>query len=131
MVEFKIDIDNHKFSNYLKIFGFRYRMLRYAGVRLYSVHVFRTKHGFHIYLYTKKIYSFETILLIECFLNSDVNKQLYAFIEGKDILFREKHRKNYTSREKYDVEKTKKLLNLIQKINKEQRKQKIIEVSLR
>ncbi len=126
----KIDVDDHRFNDYLKLLSFRYRMLRYSGFKIEKANVFKTKHGFHVYFTSGFKRTFNENLLLESLLGSDLNKQLYAFIEKKDVLFKEKHRKNYVSREKHDENKTMKLLSLIKEINNEKRKQTIIKIKI-
>lgn len=83
----KIDYDKHSFLVWLSEFGKRYSRLHDVGIVIDGGKVFRTRHGYHIYLDMHEKCSYNTRLLVECFLMSDVLKQLYAYVEGNDILF--------------------------------------------
>ncbi len=124
----KIDIDNHSFRDWLKLFKFRYSYIRQFNKEKIAVAVvYKTKKGYHIYMYDMT-YDYNTILLLECLYGSDINKQLYAYAEGKDILFRDKF--NGKSREKYDKKKTLLLNKVIDEINKNTKQVKVFEVKI-
>lgn len=112
-MELKIDIDNHKFQRWIGWFEWSYTQLRFAGVKLKSARVYRTLHGYHVY-FGSNLLSRNEIVLVECFLGSDIKKQVYAFVEGNDILFA---RKNWHL-EKYDAARTKKLAMAVALVNR-------------
>jgi len=109
----KIDIDNHNFDKYLKYFNKMYRLIS-CNVRFKSAKVFKTKHGYHIYINQDKVVSKNEVNVLECLLGSDLFKQAFYYIEDEDILFRVKN----GVEEKPAVKETKLINQLIRKINK-------------
>ena len=112
----KLDIDNHQFAKWLRLFRFRYSfIIERKNFKISYAEVYRTKKGFHIYLFSN-INELNTILLLECLFGSDLNKQLFGYGENADILFKNKF--NGKSKEKYDAKKSAKLRTEIQLLNK-------------
>jgi hypothetical protein len=112
---FKVDIDISKTRTWRKYS----KWLRHALLRLkeghqtfYEVQVYKTAHGYHLYLEDHiRWHSNDYINLIECLLGSDINKQLYFYAEGTDILFKTKNK----VMEKFDMKKTKQIGEYIAK----------------
>jgi len=111
-MELKIDIDNHDFDKWLRHFDLMYRLIS-CNVRFKSARVFKTKHGYHIYINQDKIISKNEINILECLLGSDLFKQAFFYTEDEDILFKMKN----GFKEKFRVKETKKLNRLIRRIN--------------
>ncbi len=119
----KIDVDCSdetlfkSFYEWLKWFSYSYPMIMTRSILFNDCSVFRTKHGFHVYLHVKGASAkgkssgsnLDLVGHLECLLGSDLRKQLYCFVEGNDILFSQKEGR----KEIYDRAKTLKLFNLI------------------
>ena len=112
-MELKIDFDSHNFNRYLKHFDKMYRLIS-CNVRFKSAKVFKTKHGYHIYINQDKVLSKNEINILECLLYSDLFKQAFYYTEQEDILFKIKN----GVAEKYSEKETKELNRLIKQINK-------------
>ncbi len=106
----KIDYDDKSIVKYIDTWKRSYiQLLRIWNVDeicIKQTKVYQTKKGLHIYIYLQTNYHYNEILLLECLLGSDINKQLYSYIEWSDILFK---RKNSIS-EKFDANQTKILI---------------------
>ena len=113
VVYLKIDVDNHNFEKYLKYFNKMYRLIS-CNVRFKSAKVFKTKHGYHIYIHQDKVVSKNEVNVLECLLGSDLFKQAYYYIEDEDILFKVKN----GIPEKFAIKETKELNRLIRLINR-------------
>jgi len=109
----KIDIDNHDFDKYIKYFNKMYRLIS-CKVRFKSAKVFKTKHGYHIYIHQSTTLSKNEVNVLECLLGSDLFKQAFYYIEDEDILFKVKN----GVAEKRAVKETKLINHLIRKINR-------------
>jgi len=109
----KIDFDSHNFNRYLKHFDKMYRLIS-CNVKFKSAKVFKTKHGYHIYINQDKVLSKNEINILECLLYSDLFKQAFYYTEQEDILFKIKN----GVAEKYSEKETKELNVLIKQINK-------------
>ena len=109
----KIDFDSHNFNRYLKHFDKMYRLIS-CNVRFKSAKVFKTKHGYHIYIEQDKVLSKNEINILECLLYSDLFKEAFYYIEQDDILFKVKN----GFEEKYATKETNELNRLIKSINK-------------
>ena len=90
-----------------------YRLIS-CNVRFKSAKVFKTKHGYHIYINQDKVLSKNEINILECLLYSDLFKQAFYYTEQEDILFKIKN----GVEEKPALKETKELNKLIRKINK-------------
>jgi len=90
-----------------------YRLIS-CNVRFKSAKVFKTKHGYHIYINQDKVLSKNEINILECLLYSDLFKEAFYYIEQEDILFKVKN----GFEEKYAEKETKELNKLIKQINK-------------
>jgi len=90
-----------------------YRLIS-CNVQFKSAKVFKTKHGYHIYIYQDKVISKNEINILECLLLSDLFKQAFYYTEDEDILFKIKN----GVEEKFRVKETKELNKLIRQINK-------------
>lgn len=117
--ELKIDLDSHGFLGWLSRFRKGYGQLMVeGGNRKYGLQpqasVMRTRHGYHIYLYTKRTVSGVEANLLECIFGSDIRKQTIQLGDGNDILFVEKD--GY--REMYDGKRSVMLRDSISAINK-------------
>jgi len=112
-MQIKIDIDNHKFNEYIKHFKKMYNLIS-CKIQFDNAQVFRTKHGYHIYIKQNRVISKKEINVIECLLGSDLFKQAYYYLEGNDILFKIKN----GVAERYADNETKKLNKIINTINK-------------
>lgn len=125
MCDLKIDLDNKDIEAWAKnIFYPTYKFLRYTGLKINNTSlVYRTKRGYHIYFNTNCI-SYSQILLIESFLGSDIRKQLYAYVEGNDILFRNKNQGE--SKEVYSFDRSLWLDSIVSDINKLKLSQRIV-----
>ncbi len=113
MNELKIDLDNISFNTFCINFKKTYFQLKFVKINISKSSVYKTKKGYHIFLYLLKN-NLNNRLLLECFFLSDVKKQLYAFIEQKDILFDVKN--NYSV--KFLKRNTNKLNKIIDEINR-------------
>lgn len=119
----KIDVDFKSFRNWLKHFNKTYTQLRYAGVKVECGEVYKTKHGYHIYLSQDNVLSKNEIIAIELILGDDRMRGAYSFVEGNDILFKEKN----GVKEKFSVMLTHELNTSIYKINS-QRFKRVVRV---
>lgn len=127
---YKIDIDGNikVYNKWIKHFEKMYRYLRYEGIKIDDAKIYKTRHGYHIYLYgsgLNQLMDFTTyreklnyINLIESLLGSDLFKQVFSLIEQSDILFKTKN--GYT--EWYMGQKTADMNKLIASINRIDRK---------
>jgi len=111
--ELKIDFDNKNFDKWLGHFDLMYRLIS-CNVKFKSAKVFKTKHGYHIYIYQDKVISKNEINILECLLGSDLFKQAFYYTEDEDILFKIKN----GVEEKFRVKETKELNKLIREINR-------------
>ena len=111
-MELKIDVDNRDFDRWLGHFDLMYRLIS-CNVRFKKANVFKTKHGYHIYIEQSRVISKNEINILECLLGSDLFKQAFFYTEDEDILFKMKN----GFKEKFRVKETKKLNRLIRRIN--------------
>lgn len=113
--EIKLDIDNHSWGRYLKFFAHNWGMIR-AAKRIETVaqNTYLTRKGYHIYMTLSKPVPYDEALLIECLLGSDRNKQLHAYCDTVDILFRAKHGRN---NEIFSKKHTAELDSILLKVN--------------
>ena len=112
-IELKIDFDNKNFDKWLGHFDLMYRLIS-CNVQFKSAKVFKTKHGYHIYIYQDKVISKNEINILECLLGSDLFKQAFYYTEDEDILFKIKN----GVEEKFRAKETKELNKLIREINR-------------
>ena len=98
--EIKIDWDG-TWTEFKKLLHKRYALLwSYRKLALqYTNEVYKTKHGYHIYLYSMKNYNKKDILLFEAILGDDINRMAYNYTEGVDILFHNKHNSHIAKRQ--------------------------------
>lgn len=122
----KLDIDKKywtSFDKWLRHFESMYSLLRIKNtlVDISNTEVFRTKNGWHIYIYDMDLFFLynNEVNLLECLLGSDLFKQGYYFLEGHDILFRSKNGR----KEKFDKVNQGKLNKAVKEINAKNRKQ--------
>jgi hypothetical protein len=105
-MQLKIDVD----GSFREWFDFFKKQYPYFSIRVKfnDSAVFRTMHGLHIYLYTLAKMGRDKNLL-ECLLGSDIRKQNYYFVEGDDVLFkdRELYVSKYSSQLKRFISKVK------------------------
>ncbi len=87
----KIDFDG-KWEDFIKVFKFRYNLLYSYKVipNIQKVEVFKTRHGYHIYLYSFVSFDFNQKLLLEAILGDDLNRVAYNYCEKQDILYKQK-----------------------------------------
>lgn len=109
----KIDWDYADMKRYLNLFKKSYTLLKYKDFCIQYAEVFNTKHGYHIYFIVFNELSNSEINMLECFLGSDIYKQIYFYIEDRDILFKSKN--GY--KEVFNKTNTLKLNRIIKDIN--------------
>lgn len=122
--EIKIDWDSC-WVEFKKLFVKRYSLLfSYKKLELQTINmVYKTKHGYHIYLYSVKDYNRKDILLFEAILGDDLNRTAYNYLENVDVLFHNKHNSHIAKRQ---LVKTLSLEFLIVNIEKKTKRKKII-----
>ncbi len=122
--EIKIDWDS-SWVEFKKLFVKRYSLLfSYKKLELQTINmVYKTKHGYHIYLYSVKDYNRKDILLFEAILGDDLNRTAYNYLENVDVLFHNKHNSHIAKRQ---LDKTLSLEFLIVNIEKKTKRKKII-----
>ena len=98
--EIKIDWDS-SWTEFKKLFVKRYSLLfSYKKLELQTINmVYKTKHGYHIYLYSVKDYHRKDILLFEAILGDDLNRVAYNYLENVDVLFHNKHNSHIVKRQ--------------------------------
>jgi len=123
---YKIDVDikgRRTWKRYSKWLEFALLRLKEGGKTFSHADVFRTRHGFHIYIEDHHVANQEVYTnLIECLLGSDINKQLYFYAEKSDILFKKKN----GFKEQRDAKKTKQINALIVKARGWNKYQRIV-----
>jgi len=75
----KIDLDTPVLEEFLN----RMWVIKYLGLDVKHVEVYKTNHGFHIYIYTFNILTRIEILLFEQILGDDYRRGVYNYIRTK------------------------------------------------
>ncbi|MEM3414953.1 MAG: hypothetical protein QXS21_05500 [Thermoproteota archaeon] len=116
-----IDIDHVDDETLKKILGTRKFVIFYFKLHIEEVLVFRTKHGYHIYISVEEDLDDETTLFIQTLLGDDFKRACFNYTRVKlkianwNVLF--------TENEKYDIKLSKEIYSIL----KEGEEEEIVE----
>jgi hypothetical protein len=75
MSEIKLDYDGIEFSDVKQIFTHRGWLVKY--LKMESMTVSKTRHGYHLRISIKKHLADKDLLLVQILLGSDINREIY------------------------------------------------------